>query len=248
VTIFQKQGGLFIHRVALPGGTAFVQTVEENLAMYTPCQILKARAARELYAMVGRPSLADFVGIMKHNLLPNVKVTAQDVLNAEAIYGKELGAIQGKTARSQPVAVVPDYVHIPPDLFIVHKQVTLCIDVMHINDIPFLISVSRNIQFTTIERLENRKEVTLNLSIRKVYKLYQRRGFVIDMCFMDNEFEVLRGGLLLHEIALNTCAPGEHVPEIERRIRTHKRVGPWFGSHDSFSEAPNYHDSPHRRF
>jgi hypothetical protein len=42
------------------------------------------------------------------------------------------------------------------------------------------------------------------------------------MCFMDNEFEVLRGGLLLHEIALNTCAPGEHVPEIERRIRAVK--------------------------
>jgi hypothetical protein len=223
VTIFQKQGGLFIHQVALPGGTAFVQTVEENLAMYTPHQILKARAARELCAMVGRPSLADFVGMMKHNLLPNVKVTAQDVLNAEAIYGKDLGAIQGKTTRSQPVAVIPDYVNIPPDLLIVHKQVTLCIDIMYINDIPFLISVSRNIQFTTIERLENRKEVTLNLSIRKVCKLYQRRGFVIgDMCFMDNEFEVLRGDLLLHEIALNTCAPGKHVPEIERRIRTVK--------------------------
>jgi hypothetical protein len=42
------------------------------------------------------------------------------------------------------------------------------------------------------------------------------------MGFMDNEFEVLHGGLLLHEIALNTCAPGEHVPEIERRIRTVK--------------------------
>jgi hypothetical protein len=36
VTIFQKQGGLFIHQVASREGTAFVQTVEENLAVYTP--------------------------------------------------------------------------------------------------------------------------------------------------------------------------------------------------------------------
>jgi hypothetical protein len=43
VTIFQKQGGLFVHRVNIAGGTAFVQTVEENLAIYTtPRQILKA--------------------------------------------------------------------------------------------------------------------------------------------------------------------------------------------------------------
>jgi hypothetical protein len=131
MTIFQKQGGLFIHRVEISGGTAFVQTVEENLDVYTPRQILRARATRELYAMVGRPSLTDFIGIMKHNLLPNVKVTAQDVLlNTEVIYGKDLGAIQGKTTRSQPVAVVPDYVNIPPDPFIVHQHVTICIDIM----------------------------------------------------------------------------------------------------------------------
>jgi hypothetical protein len=108
-------------------------------------------------------------------------------------------------------------------LFIVHQHVTLCIDIMYINKIPFLLSVSRNMQFTTIERLGNQKEgATLTFSIRKVCKLYQRRGFVTDMCFMDNEFNGLRGGMLLHEIALNTCAPGEHVPEIERRIRTVK--------------------------
>jgi hypothetical protein len=126
---------------------------------------MKARAARELYAIVGRPSLAGYIGIMKHNLLPNVKVTTQDVINAGAIYGKD---------------------------------------------------ISRNIQFTTIERLENRKASTLILCIRKRCKLYQWRGFVIEMCLMDNEFDALRRGLLFHQIALNTCAPGEHRPDIER--------------------------------
>jgi hypothetical protein len=52
VTIFKKHGGLFVHRVDIGGGTTLVQTVEENMALYTPHQIMKARAARELYAMV----------------------------------------------------------------------------------------------------------------------------------------------------------------------------------------------------
>jgi hypothetical protein len=222
VTIFQKQGGLFVHRVNIAGGTAFVQTVEENLAIYTPRQNLKARAAQELYAMIGRPSLADFIGIVKHNLLPNVKVTAQDVLNAKLIYGKDLGSIQGETTRSQHGAVIPNYMNIPPDLFMVHQHVKLCIDILYVNKIPFLLSISRNIQFTTIARLPDRCATTLTNLIRKICKLYERRGFIIAMCFIDNEFEALRGGLLLHGIALNTCAPGEHVPEIERRIRTVK--------------------------
>jgi hypothetical protein len=223
VTIFQKQGGFFVHRVNITGGTAFVQTVEENLTIYTPRQILKARAARELYAMIGRPSLADFIGIVKHNLLPNVKVTAHDVLNAELIYGKDLGSIQGETTQSQPEAVIPNYVNIPPDLFMVHHQVTLCIDILYVIKITFLLSISSNIQFTTTARLPDRCAAMLTTTlIRKICKLYERRGFIIAMCFMDNEFEALRDGLLLHGIALNTCAPREHVPEIERPIRTVK--------------------------
>jgi hypothetical protein len=65
-----------------------------------------------------------------------VKVTAQDVLNAELTYGKDLGSIQGETTRSQSEAVIPNYVNIPP----VHQQVTLCIDILYVNEIPFLLS------------------------------------------------------------------------------------------------------------
>jgi hypothetical protein len=38
----------------------------------------------------------------------------------------------------------------------------------------------------------------------------------------DNEFETLRDELALHQIQLNTAAPDEHVPEIERFNRTIK--------------------------
>ena len=49
-------------------------------------------------------------------------------------------------------------------------------------------------------------------------KLYEHRGFRIINIMADHEFEPLRPQYPM----LNTCAKGEHVPEIERYIRTIK--------------------------
>jgi hypothetical protein len=216
----QQPGGLFAHNTT--NGVSFVQTVDGNKLMFSKKQISQAKAARELYAMIGRPSIGDFMGIIKNNLLPHAKITANDIQNAELIYGKDIGAIQGKTTRNQPSPVVTDYVNVPEDIMFVHKRITLAADIMYVNKIPFMLTVSRVVQFTTIEKLNNKQDSTLVLAITKVCRLYERRGFEIHICMMDNEFESIRGSLLLNKIALNTCAPGEHVPEIERKIRTVK--------------------------
>jgi hypothetical protein len=55
-----------------------------------------------------------------------------------------------------------------------------------------------------------------------VANLYKRRGFFIDICLCNNEFEGVRTSLQDHGIKLNICAPNEHVPEVERKIRTIK--------------------------
>ena len=52
--------------------------------------------------------------------------------------------------------------------------------------------------------------------------LYKKRGFVVQTCLADNEFEILRGSLLNLGVHMNICAPGEHVPEVERKISTIK--------------------------
>jgi hypothetical protein len=56
----------------------------------------------------------------------------------------------------------------------------------------------------------------------KVVNLYKKRGFVIDICLMDNKFESVRGILQEKQIQSNICAPNEHVLEAERKIRTVK--------------------------
>ena len=210
ISFARMENGLYAHLDER--GSSFVQTVDENLSLFTNRQVVRAKQARELYEMIGRPSIHDFLGIINNHLLPNNRITARDVMTAEEIFGKDLGAIQGKTTRNKTEPVPSDYVNMPPDILKFHKDVTLAADLMFVNKIPFLITTSRSIQFTTAERLDNRDEETLITGILKVRNLYTRRGFNIHICMMDNEFSVLRDGLLMEPITLTICAPNEHVP------------------------------------
>ena len=103
-----------------------------------------------------------------------------------------------------------------------HADVTLGVDIMVIDQLSFLLTTSRNIQFTTVERIFDKRGTTLGKGIIKVCNLYKRRGFRVVVCLADPEFEVVRDALTEEGVILNTCGPAEHVPEIERKIRTVK--------------------------
>jgi hypothetical protein len=111
--------------------------------------------------------------------------------------------------RKCPNPVVIDYIHIPKDIMKYHRNVTLALDIMHIGGLLFLITTSRDRQFTMAEKIESS---LLAKDIMKVVNLYKKRRFVIDICLMDNEFESVRGILQEQQIQSNICAPNEHVP------------------------------------
>ena len=93
---------------------------------------------------------------------------------------------------------------------------------MYVNKIPFLMSVSRQIRFGTAQHIKNQQGTTIFSGIRAVHQIYLQRGFRIRNAFMDGQFEPLRGNLAELGILLNTASNDEHVPEIERQIRTVK--------------------------
>ena len=95
-------------------------------------------------------------------------------------------------------------------------------DIMYVNKVAFLVTISRHIKFATIELLTNRQEATIGKCITNVMQLYGSRGFIVNMTHADGEFEVLRGRLADEGSALNVCSNDEHIPEAERFIRTVK--------------------------
>ena len=206
------------------GQVIAVNTVRDNKKNVTNNDYLRALRARELQVMIGRPSDKDLVKILKTNSLPNCPVTPRDVIFANKLFGPDVGALKGKTARRgppppPPPPLVESPVAVDTTSILEHYgEVTLCVDLMYVNKVPLLVTLSRNIKFGTMEAVADRKETTLLRSIKGVISLYRKAGFKVTIPLMDGEFVPLRGGLAELGIRLNETSRDEHVSDVEQYI------------------------------
>ena len=223
VRVFTKSvSGLFYIDTAQLVGTSMLTTVADNKSVFTNREFEAAKLARKVQNMIGRPSTRAFLKIVDKNMLKNCPITHQDIQNAEIIFGPNLGSILGKTVRRPGEQVIVQHTNVPRPVMDHHRDVTICVDIMYVNKIMFLVTISRKIKFGTVEPILNRKAGTLMKCIDNVKKIYEKRGFRLRIAVIDNEFECLRGSFLDIGVELNTAANDEHVPEVERYIRTLK--------------------------
>jgi hypothetical protein len=199
-----------------------VNTVGENKSKYTNADYLRASLARKLQMTIGRPSTSDFINIVEKNLLPNCPISRRDIMIAEDIFGPDVGSLKGKTMRSMPNKVRPGLVDIPANLLSQYCDVTICADIMFVNKIPFLVTISRSIKFGTAEMLANRQAKTLSTAMKNAIRLYKGHGFNVPFVIIEGEFEEIRGDLADEGVTLNTTSKAEHVGDIECYIRTVK--------------------------
>lgn len=202
--------------------TCFINTVEDIRSKFTNREYDAALLARKVQNLIGRPSMRAYIDIVRRKLLKNCPVNPCDITNAEKLFGPNVGSLKGKTVHRHGEIVQAKNDHIPRELFEDNRDITLCIDMMFINKMVFLVTISRHIKFGTVEVMANRKAKTILKSVLNVHRLYKKRGFRIKIGLMDNEFEPLRSDFADIGIELNIAARDEHVPEIERYIRTVK--------------------------
>jgi hypothetical protein len=163
--------------------------------------------------MIGNPTECKFVGMVREKLIANCPVTVRNIQNAHRNFCPDLANLRGKTTRTNPKHVRADYVKIPRDFIELHKYVTIVAEVMFVNGLPFLVTLSRRISLVTIKFLPSRTAKQLVSSIKWVVRICGRAGF-IRTSMMDMEFEKLKD--LLPNIALNTTAAREHVGENQK--------------------------------
>ena len=83
-----------------------LQTVDENKKFYTPQQVERAKRARDLSRAIGCPSDADLKAILKMNTIKDCPVIEADIKLAEAIFGKDMAILKGKTTRRKTTPVI----------------------------------------------------------------------------------------------------------------------------------------------
>ena len=131
-------------------------------------------------------------------------------------------SVQGKRTRTQPDAVVDKVVvDLPPTIIEYYWKIELSIDVLHVNRIPFLTLISKNIHYGTVNALNNMKIPTMEDCIDKILRAYGIRGFHVTAIHVDIQFKSIKDRNRL-DLVTNVVSWGEHVPEIERHQRVLK--------------------------
>ena len=97
-------------------------------------------------------------------------------------------------------------------------------DIMFVNGIPFLTTVSRIIQFGSATEMSGATMENVVTALQVIKSKYKSRGFTIIAMTADNGFSALANNpdFINMEIVLNLTADDEHGPHIKRFNRTIK--------------------------
>jgi hypothetical protein len=227
-TVFeQDQDGLF----SAPLGpepkkkveVAMLTTVSENKKLFTKRQVERAEKARDLCRVIGCPSIRDYKHIVQTDQIKNCPVTLEDIRVSERIFGQDMYAIKGKSTRSKPKVVINDYGEVPKELIDAQKNVTLCVDIMFLDEVAFLVTVSKYIKYITLRFLEDQKSGTIMKALQHVFTTYKAAGFAIKEVHCDRGFVTLESDIEREfDAKVNLTAAQEHQPDIERTLRNIK--------------------------
>jgi hypothetical protein len=114
---------------------------------------------------------------LKTRAIKNCEVKPKDLENAIAIGGNNVAELKGKTIWKKLAPVISDIMKVPRDLLKLEKDVSMCLDIFFINKIPFLITLSLRIYFTTVLNLKNQKMKTVVALAKHIYVCYFHCSF-----------------------------------------------------------------------
>ena len=182
----ESKTGLYYSDMSATGTALVINTVAHNKSKYSRRDIVKAEKARKFQETIGNPSLRTLLTIVDKNLLQDCPITRGDIRAAEKIFGPSIASLKGKTVRrNAPTVELPHIGSIPPSIMRRYESVILAVDIMFVNGLRFLMSISRHIQFGTSEAIANAKHETLKESILQITRTYTQRGFKVVTLLMD---------------------------------------------------------------
>ena len=204
---------------------SFFETVESIMALFTKRQIQHANLVQNLQAVLAFPSDSDMRWALQSNMIKDCPLSVMDMKMATMVYGNSIAMLKGKTAvRMTPPVVRQDVIEIPKEIRVLHKMVTLAIDIFFVNKIPFFLTHSVVICFLSVTHLSNRKVLPIFQALKAMCNYYLQQGFQVVFIKGDGEFAPHQAWMdtVYGAPQLNMASANEHVPDIEHKIRVIK--------------------------
>eukprot|EP00536_Pseudo-nitzschia_multiseries_P017504 jgi/Psemu1/51154/gm1.51154_g len=171
-----------------------ITTMEKNKKSYSNLDYQRALKACKFQNTINLTT-KELASLVDNKLIPNWPVTRTDLIVANRISGKSLATLKGRTTRP-----IMDQ----------DSNVEIGADIMFVNGIQFFITISRHIQFATVEPITNAKAGMLAACIDNIRQTYAKRGFTVTNAAMDKQFEPIRYQLEEIVITPNYATRDEH--------------------------------------
>ena len=213
--LFERVGGLYCLDASIP--TMLVHnTVQENKLKYTKRQVKKAEEAAQVRRRLFFPSDE---AIPKLSSINNIPVTRQDVIRSIDIFGRDKNAIRGKLTdtKTKTIPLEPVWKHNDQPQF-------LSVDLFFIDGDGYMISVMSPLDHTAVVHIKNRTTAVLRGALLKILAKIDQQHYEVSYILTDNEGGMAALFVELEQAGygINPAGAGDHVPIVERKIRTVK--------------------------
>ena len=143
-----------------------MNTVEKNKARYTVSDYERAVKARTIQRRIGRPRTKRYLELISKGRIPHCDVTGQDFMNAEDIFGPDIGSLKRKNISDQVQSggMIP----IPATIMQQYRKVVLGVDIMKVNGIPYVITMSGALKFGTTEWIPSGSAKVILAALKRV--------------------------------------------------------------------------------
>ena len=175
----------------------YLNTVKDGKTTFSILDQKRAKAVRILQERCGFPSDEDFINALECNSIEGVDFGRRDIKIANEIYGYSKGAAMGrfkhprkgvKMERTTEDVTAP----LPPKILEHYKDIHLDIDILYVNQTPFLLAISRDIGFIHCRPMSNNVTKQIQNVMKQITLDYQARGFNVVSAFGDGEFDHLK--------------------------------------------------------
>ena len=139
-------------------GTIFgIETITKEKEKNSKREVKCAEKAQRLHHIAAHLSHKQLLSITQKNHLNYCPIVPRDIHLMNEIFGPSVPGLRGKIMRRNKPAMEPNIIPISKHIPDHYQEVTLVIDITHINKIPFLMTISRNIHYGTTNALPSMK-------------------------------------------------------------------------------------------
>ena len=126
-----------------------ISTVNVNLEKYNQRQVKNSHTAKYFQNKAGLSTRA-FLKMIDACAISNYPINREAIKTAQDICGVSVAYLKGKSIRKQGDAVelnVETITPIPPDLMSKNGNIVMAMDIMKVNGVPFITTISWTLKF-----------------------------------------------------------------------------------------------------